>query len=46
MTKFMIITKYDTTIIDAQDWEDAFNKAFDNHTHYDYLIAIVRIQET
>ena len=46
MTKFMIISKYETVIIEAQDWEDAFNKAYDHHCAYDYLIAIVRIQET
>lgn len=46
MIKFMIISKYNTIIIEAEDWEDAFNKAYDHYTRYDDLIAIVRIQET
>lgn len=46
MIKFIIISKYDTIIVEAEDWEDAFNKAYNNHTRYDDLIAIVRIQET
>ena len=41
----MIIEIHDQYIIEATDFEDAFNKAYNNHTGYSDLIAIIRILE-
>ena len=43
--KYIIIKEYAEYVIEADDFEDAFNKAYDNHCGYDNLIAIVRVNE-
>ena len=44
--KFMIIWESWQRIIEANDFEDAFNQAYDNHTGYSHLVAIIKIEES
>ena len=46
MTKFLIITKYGIRECEAEDFEDALHQAYNNHTGYDDVFAIVRADET
>ena len=45
MEKFIVITKYDAYITEAIDFEDAVVEAYNNHTGYDDVQAIVRVPE-
>lgn len=42
--KFLIITEYDRRQIDAEDFEDAVSQAYNYHTGYDNVIAIIKIE--
>ena len=46
MTKFLIITKYGIRECEAEDFEDALHQAYDNHTKYNDVFAIVRASES
>ena len=43
--KFLIITTYGRYTVDTEDIEAALNEAYDNHTGYKNVQAIVRIDE-
>lgn len=43
--KFIIITKYGSYIIDADDFDQAVEKAYDNHTGYRDVEAIVKVPD-
>lgn len=46
MTKFMIIWDRWQQVIEAENFEEAFEKAYDSHWGYSNLIAIIKILET
>ena len=43
--KFLIIEKYGGYTVDAEDFEEAVGEAYDNHTGYKNVYAIVKIEE-
>ena len=43
--EFIILTKYGSYIIECENFEEAVYKAYNNHTGYDNVMAIVRIEE-
>ena len=43
--KFIILTKYGSYIVECEDFEAAVYKAYNNHTGYDDVMAIVRMDE-
>ena len=43
--KFLIITCYGSYIIEAEDFQDAAEKAYDTHTKYNNVEAIVKLPE-
>lgn len=43
--KFVVIKEYSENVIEAEDFEEAFDNAWNNHSGYSDLIAIVRINE-
>ena len=46
MEKFLIITKWGIRECEAEDFEDAVQQAYNNHTRYDDVFAIVRADES
>lgn len=43
--KFLIITCYGSYIIEAEDFQDAAERAYDTHTKYNNVEAIVKLPE-
>ena len=43
--KFIIITTYDSYVIEADDFEDALSDAYNNHYGYNHINGIIRIPE-
>ena len=43
--KFLIIEKYGGYTVDAEDFEEAVSNAYDNHTGYKNVYAIVKIEQ-
>ena len=43
--KFVVITYFTTYIIEADDFGDAVEKCYDNHSGFVNILAIVRIPE-
>ena len=43
--KFVVIQKYGAYIVDAEDIEAAVQDAWNNHTGYDDVYAVVRAEE-
>lgn len=43
--KYIIITTYGQRIIEAEDFEAAVQEAYDDHTHYWGVQAIVQLDE-
>lgn len=44
--KFLIIEKFGTYFVEAEDIEEAVSKAYDSHTGYEYVMAVVKAEET
>lgn len=44
--KFLILTCYGSYEIEAEDFEDAVRQAYNNHTGYADVMAIVKKEET
>lgn len=43
--KFLIITTYGSRIIEAEDFDEAAESAYDNHTGYRDVEAIVKLPD-
>lgn len=43
--KYIIITKYGQRIIEAEDFEVAVREAYDDHTQYREVQAIIQLDE-
>ena len=43
--KFLIITRYGSRVIEAEDFERASNEAYDDHTGYRDVEAIVKLPD-
>lgn len=43
--KFMIITTYGTNIIESEDLSTAVDEAYDNHTGYDDVVGVIKVDE-
>lgn len=44
--KFLIIEKYGSYIVEAENIEEAVSKAYDSHTGYENIMAVVKAEET
>lgn len=43
--KFLIITRYGSYTVEAEDFQDAAEQAYDTHTKYSNVDAIVKLPE-
>ena len=43
--KFLILSKYCSYFIEAEDFEEAVREAWDQHSGYEYVMAIVKVEE-
>lgn len=43
--KFVILRKYGEEIVDVDDFDEALWAAENNHTHWDDVMAIVKVEE-
>lgn len=41
--KFLIVTHFGSKVIDAEDFAEAVEKVYDNHTGYEHVEAIVKL---
>lgn len=43
--KFLIITFYDSYVIEADDMSDAVERSYNNHTEFNHIQAVVKLPE-
>lgn len=41
--QFVVITDYSSSVIEADDVEDAIHEKYDSHCNYDHIKAVIRI---
>ena len=43
--KFLILTKYGSREIEAEDFDEAVSESYDNHIGWNHIMAIVKAED-